>query len=66
MSWIPYKLRGAEAPVLVSVWVQTTKSFSRQSLGTDEPSRVKAGGIKQEKVLGLRGRMLSAGLDHEM
>lgn len=35
-------------------WSQTTESFSRQSLGSDEPWRVRVGRVKQEKVLGLR------------
>ena len=42
-----------------------TESFSGLSLGIDEPKSMRARRVDPEKVLGLRGRMLSAGIDHE-
>ena len=34
------------------------------SLGVEGPQKARVGRVKPEKVLSLRGRMLSAGLDH--
>lgn len=42
-----------------------TESFSGVSSGSDEPKNMWAGRVDPEKVLDLRGRMLSAGIDHE-